>query len=50
MITILWGDAAFEEAAGYDGMVANRNIRVVSHCEHHMGPIKWAGAHRLPAA
>jgi len=29
----------FEEAAGYDEMVVLRNIRFVSHCEHHMAPI-----------
>jgi GTP cyclohydrolase I len=29
----------FEEVAGYDGMVVLRDIRFVSHCEHHMAPI-----------
>ena len=29
----------FKEAAGYDEMVVLRNIRFVSHCEHHMAPI-----------
>ncbi len=29
----------FEEVAGYDEMVLLRDIRFVSHCEHHMGPI-----------
>jgi GTP cyclohydrolase I len=29
----------FEEAAGYDEMVVLRDIRFVSHCEHHMAPI-----------
>ena len=29
----------FEEVAGYDGMVVMRDIRFVSHCEHHMAPI-----------
>ena len=29
----------FAEAAGYDGIVVLRNIRFVSHCEHHMAPI-----------
>ncbi len=29
----------FEEVAGYDGIVALRDIRFVSHCEHHMAPI-----------
>lgn len=29
----------FEEVDGYDEMVLLRNIRVESHCEHHMAPI-----------
>tara|TARA_B100000780_G_scaffold88770_1_gene61162 strand:+ start:2460 stop:3053 length:594 start_codon:yes stop_codon:yes gene_type:complete len=29
----------FEEVEGYDEMVIVRNIRVESHCEHHMVPI-----------
>ena len=29
----------FEEIAGYDEMVLLRDIRFVSHCEHHMAPI-----------
>lgn len=29
----------FEEVAGYDGMIALRDIRFESHCEHHMAPI-----------
>lgn len=29
----------FEEIAGYDEMVVLRDIRFVSHCEHHMAPI-----------
>src|SRR5262245_47873796 len=29
----------FEETAGYDEMVVLRDIRFVSHCEHHMAPI-----------
>jgi len=29
----------FEEVAGYDEMVLLRDIRYVSHCEHHMAPI-----------
>ena len=29
----------FEEIEGYDEMVIVRNIRVESHCEHHMVPI-----------
>ena len=29
----------FEEAEGYDEMVVLRDIRVESHCEHHMVPI-----------
>lgn len=29
----------FEEISGYDEMVVLRDIRFVSHCEHHMAPI-----------
>jgi GTP cyclohydrolase I len=29
----------FEEIAGYDEMVLLRDIRFISHCEHHMAPI-----------
>ncbi len=29
----------FEEVAGYDEIVLLRDIRFVSHCEHHMAPI-----------
>jgi GTP cyclohydrolase I len=29
----------FKEVAGYDEMVLLRDIRFVSHCEHHMAPI-----------
>lgn len=29
----------FEEVAGYDEMVLLRDIRFVSHCEHHIAPI-----------
>jgi GTP cyclohydrolase I len=29
----------FEEVEGYDEMVALRDIRFESHCEHHMAPI-----------
>src|SRR5262245_60286404 len=29
----------FEEVAGYDEMVVLRDIRFVSHCEHHMAPV-----------
>lgn len=29
----------FEETDGYDEMVVLRDIRVESHCEHHMAPI-----------
>jgi GTP cyclohydrolase I len=28
----------FEETGGYDDMVMLRDIRVASHCEHHMAP------------
>ena len=29
----------FGESGGYDGMVVLRDIRFVSHCEHHMAPV-----------
>ena len=29
----------FEEVAGYDDMVMLRNVRMESHCEHHLVPI-----------
>jgi GTP cyclohydrolase IA len=29
----------FEEVAGYDEIVLLRDVRFVSHCEHHMAPI-----------
>ena len=29
----------FGESGGYDGMVLLRDIRFVSHCEHHMAPV-----------
>ncbi len=29
----------FEEVEGYDEMVLLKNMRVESHCEHHMAPI-----------
>jgi GTP cyclohydrolase I len=29
----------FEEVAGYDELVLLRDVRFVSHCEHHMAPI-----------
>jgi GTP cyclohydrolase IA len=29
----------FEEVDGYDEMVILRDIRIASHCEHHMAPI-----------
>lgn len=32
-------ERTFEEVDGYDEMVALRDIRFVSHCEHHMLPI-----------
>ena len=32
-------EKTFEEVEGYDDAVIVRNIRVESHCEHHMVPI-----------
>jgi len=32
-------ERTFEEVEGYDDMVMLRNIRMESHCEHHMVPI-----------
>lgn len=32
-------ERTFKEVAGYDGMIALRDIRFESHCEHHMAPI-----------
>ena len=32
-------ERTFEEAAGYDEIICLRNIRMESHCEHHMVPI-----------
>ena len=32
-------ERTFEEAEGYDEMVTLRDIRMESHCEHHMVPI-----------
>ncbi len=32
-------ERTFEEAAGYDEMVLLRDIRLESHCEHHLVPI-----------
>ena len=32
-------ERTFEEVEGYDDMVMLRNIRLESHCEHHMVPI-----------
>ena len=32
-------ERTFEEVEGYDDMVMLRNIRMESHCEHHMMPI-----------
>lgn len=32
-------DRTFEETAGYDEIVMLRDIRLESHCEHHMVPI-----------
>jgi len=32
-------ERTFEEVAGYDEMVVLRDVRFVSHCEHHMAPV-----------
>jgi GTP cyclohydrolase I len=32
-------ERTFGESGGYDGMVLLRDIRFVSHCEHHMAPV-----------
>jgi GTP cyclohydrolase I len=32
-------ERTFEETAGYDEIVLLRDVRFVSHCEHHMAPI-----------
>ncbi|CDS54028.1 GTP cyclohydrolase I type 1 [Polaromonas sp. CG9_12] len=41
--------ATFEEAGDYDDMVLVRNIRLESHCEHHLVPIiGWAHIAYLP--
>jgi GTP cyclohydrolase I len=32
-------ERTFKEVSGYDEMVVLRDIRFVSHCEHHMAPI-----------
>jgi GTP cyclohydrolase I len=32
-------ERTFEEVGGYDEIVVLRDIRFVSHCEHHMAPI-----------
>lgn len=32
-------ERTFEDAAGYDEIICLRNIRMESHCEHHMVPI-----------
>jgi GTP cyclohydrolase IA len=32
-------ERTFGESGGYDGIVLLRNIRFVSHCEHHMAPV-----------
>ncbi len=33
-------ERTFEETEGYDEMVLLKDIRFVSHCEHHMAPIQ----------
>ena len=32
-------DKTFGDVEGYDDMVVEKNISVISHCEHHMAPI-----------
>ena len=32
-------ERTFEETDGYDDMVVLKDIRLESHCEHHMVPI-----------
>ena len=32
-------ERTFEDAAGYDEIICLRNIRIETHCEHHMVPI-----------
>ena len=32
-------ERTFDETEGYDEMIVMRDIRFVSHCEHHMAPI-----------
>jgi GTP cyclohydrolase IA len=32
-------ERTFGESGGYDGIVLLRDIRFVSHCEHHMAPV-----------
>ena len=39
MVAVLQPRKTFEEVEGYDEVVIVRNIRVESHCEHHMVPI-----------
>lgn len=39
----------FEEVEGYDEMVLLKNMRIESHCEHHMAPIiGWAHVAYIP--
>ena len=33
-------ERTFGESGGYDGIVLLRDIRFVSHCEHHMAPVQ----------
>lgn len=45
----LLASPTFEEVAGYDDIVMLRNIRVESHCEHHVAPfIGYAHVAYLP--
>ena len=36
-VTLL--ERTFGESGGYDGIVLLRDVRFVSHCEHHMAPV-----------
>jgi GTP cyclohydrolase IA len=43
-------NATFEDASGYDDMIVLHDIRLESHCEHHIVPVLgWAHVAYLPA-